>query len=93
MALAVYASQGGTPRIVNLPDWTREWSYDRRYRGHPLYRKTLHYREGSATDNATAATAAPPLAAPAGPTLAAPPAPARALAAPPADPIRAHSVN
>ena len=97
MALAVYASQGGTPRIVNLPDWTREWSYDRRYRGHPLYRKTLHYREGSVTDNAAAApapalaaTAAPPLAAPAGPTLAAPRAPAPAVAAPPADPIPAH---
>ena len=94
MALAVYDSQAGTGRMVNLPDWTREWSYDSRYRGHPLYRKTLHYRDGSTTDNT------PELADPAGPAPAAPPAaaiaanptpaPAPTLPAPPAQSIAAH---
>jgi len=95
MGLAVFASQAGTGQIVDLPDWTREWSYDPRYRGHPLYRKTLQYREVSTTDPspaapAPAATAGAAFAAAIRPALAAPPAHALttpatlALAAPPA---------
>lgn len=72
MALEIFVCQAGTQHLVNVPDWTRNWSYDSRYRRHPLYTRTLHYREVSTIDPAPAAASTPVIAAAAIPATVAP---------------------